>query len=397
MGWLSGSGITREAINFLMDFSLYSAIESARENAITNTSYISGFRDGIQDDTGINTGLSSNYIFHLLSRTLRNSSSGLLFLGNFNGSNGSTVTSDMSQNNFSTTLHGSAILSTTTPKYGTASLLLQNTDSWLQVNSNETINSGSAGTFECWVNPTYASNGILFAWASEAVVGSFGYAGLMVNINSDNTLKLFASSSNSSWDIALDTTIATGLPTTWFHLAVVYNGSDIKTYINGVLASTTVYGGSIADAQQVQPLLIGRESGGTFFNGRVDDFRVTIGVEKYTSNFTPPIELSPSFSSMTLISNPLSVSINVTDGRIVLLRSDISSITLDVDLRFYMSRNGGANFTQIDLEEIGNINGFKIFGGDVYFTHNSTKSIVYRLQTFNNKPVNFAGVCAYLK
>ena len=84
---------------------------------------------------------------------------------------------------------------------------------------------------------------------------------------------------------------------TWTHFAVTRDGANAKIYINGQL------GGSISDAPLTLPgvtstyhpnrLRVGSaitDSGEltTPFNGRMDELRITDGIVRYTSDFTPP-------------------------------------------------------------------------------------------------------------
>jgi len=70
----------------------------------------------------------------------------------------------------------------------------------------------------------------------------------------------------------------------WYHLAFVNNSGALTIYINGVSSATSTVAGT--------PL-----TGATFtigavnnvgYNGYIDDLRITMGVARYTSNFTPP-------------------------------------------------------------------------------------------------------------
>lgn len=59
----------------------------------------------------------------------------------------------------------------------------------------------------------------------------------------------------------------------WYHLAGVYDGTVVQTYVNGALAGSAPFTGDIV--RTGQPLLIGRNGiGGDILEGVVDDFRV---------------------------------------------------------------------------------------------------------------------------
>src|SRR5262249_21991041 len=60
---------------------------------------------------------------------------------------------------------------------------------------------------------------------------------------------------------------------TWTHLAVTYDGSNVRLYVNGNLTSTTPATGSITTS--TNPLQIGSDSiYGQSFNGLIDEVRV---------------------------------------------------------------------------------------------------------------------------
>ena len=80
---------------------------------------------------------------------------------------------------------------------------------------------------------------------------------------------------------------------TWTHLAIVRNGSNLSMYKNGTSISSTdgTAGNGGASMASVTSLVsIGARSNGTYypFYGYIDELRITKGVARWTSNFTPP-------------------------------------------------------------------------------------------------------------
>jgi hypothetical protein len=74
---------------------------------------------------------------------------------------------------------------------------------------------------------------------------------------------------------------------TWVHIALVRNGSSEKIYVNGVQVGT-IGTSSAAVNNYAGPLKIGTGPYGNNFIGYLSEFRITKGVARYTSNFTPP-------------------------------------------------------------------------------------------------------------
>lgn len=78
---------------------------------------------------------------------------------------------------------------------------------------------------------------------------------------------------------------------TWYHVAVVRTNGDIKIYLNGVAQHASYgFGGSRTDLDSANPLSIGREPGRSvaYFNGHMDEVRISKGIARWTDDFTPP-------------------------------------------------------------------------------------------------------------
>ena len=78
----------------------------------------------------------------------------------------------------------------------------------------------------------------------------------------------------------------------WTHYAVVRNGTDILTFANGTLTTTASIGTVSLYYNSADTVVIGGQTSGTSrsVNGYIDELRVTKGIARYTTNFTPPTE-----------------------------------------------------------------------------------------------------------
>lgn len=74
----------------------------------------------------------------------------------------------------------------------------------------------------------------------------------------------------------------------WHHAAFSRSGSTVYGFLNGALQFATAQTVSMVDGGK--PLNIGARYNGTSLqlNGFIDEFRITKGVARYTSAFTPP-------------------------------------------------------------------------------------------------------------
>lgn len=88
---------------------------------------------------------------------------------------------------------------------------------------------------------------------------------------------------------------STELPlATWHHVALSYDGSTLRMFENGVMVGSSSSGAGWVRPSGSRPFVFGRRfnpsfSGNrTYFLGSIRGFRFTRGVERYTSNFSPP-------------------------------------------------------------------------------------------------------------
>jgi hypothetical protein len=193
------------------------------------------------------------------------------------GSNNSTTFTDSSSNAFAVTAFGNAQVSTTDPKFGTGSLTLDGNGDYLTIPANTAFAFGTGDfTVECWVYVNTVGNTGLFTFGETG-------SGLAVNLFSGQWTLTTAGSGGTAM-----AAITTGA---WQHLAVTRSGSSLRMFIDG-----TQIGSTLTDSTNLSDnaLKIGYYYQPFYaINGRVDDFRVTKGVARYTANFTPPTAAFP--------------------------------------------------------------------------------------------------------
>jgi hypothetical protein len=81
-----------------------------------------------------------------------------------------------------------------------------------------------------------------------------------------------------------------GSLSTWYHFAVVRSSGVIKAYVNG----TSIISATDTTNYTYTYLLVGGYYSTSYLlNGYLDDFRITKGIARYTSNFTPPTAAFP--------------------------------------------------------------------------------------------------------
>lgn len=173
---------------------------------------------------------------------------------------------------------GDAKLSTTTVKFsGTTSMYFDGTGDYLSTPAsiNYTLGTGNF-TIEAWVNYSTKTNSGIFQIGSSIFPGTNGIgAGLDA---STNWLLYY----NNGSQTAAGTGPTNGV---WYHVAVVRNSGTTKMYVNGTqvisVADTATYAGTFLG-------IAGIYSTSYLMNGYISDFRITKGIARYTTTFTPP-------------------------------------------------------------------------------------------------------------
>jgi hypothetical protein len=179
---------------------------------------------------------------------------------------------------------GNAQIDTSVKKYGTGSMEFDGTDDHLVTRYTTDIDaSGGNFTIECWINTNSVSGerGII------GIANSSSTTGLVLR-TSNNKVQFWVNGFNNV--VSQSTTITTG---TWYHVALVRNGSTNTLYVDGVSVGSNSQTPSIGTPATV---VIGRtyaNSAIEYWNGYIDDLRITKGIARYTSNFTPPDKSLP--------------------------------------------------------------------------------------------------------
>jgi archaellum component FlaG (FlaF/FlaG flagellin family) len=98
-----------------------------------------------------------------------------------------------------------------------------------------------------------------------------------------------AGGSWTSWDIINNAYLATISANTWYHYALVRNGSTFTIYLNGTSIATATNSNALWESTST--VSIGARQQNTksyYFGGNIDELRITKGIARYTSNFEVP-------------------------------------------------------------------------------------------------------------
>ncbi len=178
---------------------------------------------------------------------------------------------------------GAAQISTSVVKYGTGAMSFNGTTSYLNGPNSSPLAMALANfTIEMWIYINTTGSAMTL-YDSGASAGLFP----RIDLTSTNTLNYVANS-------ATRITGTNAIPiTTWTHIAVARSGTSTKLFINGVQEGSTYTDSNNYLCSANKPVIgvSGNITG--FFNGYIDDLRVTQGQARYTTTFTPPSAAFP--------------------------------------------------------------------------------------------------------
>ena len=173
---------------------------------------------------------------------------------------------------------GNAQISTTQSKFGGSSMYFDGTGDYLKIPSQSITQLGSGDwTIECWLYASSLSASVVIFEQRNTTtqVAPILYIGGVSN----NEIKFYVNGA----DRIVSSTISAA---TWYHVALAKYNGNTKLFINGSQSGSTY-----VDANNYvnNPIYIGSKFDGTSgFPGYINDLRITKGIARYTSNFTPP-------------------------------------------------------------------------------------------------------------
>jgi hypothetical protein len=201
------------------------------------------------------------------------------------GTNGSTNIIDSSYNPKTITVAGNAQISTAQSKFGGSSIAFDGNGDYLSIPDNDDWDISGDYTVEFWARmPSQSTvNYTIGYFGTTAIGGASGFA--LGHYQSTTILSLNGSITQSS---------AVLLTNTWQHIALVISGASAKVYVDGVSVISTTSATTTTSTSFIVGNF-GDLDANRYFNGYIDDLRITRGISRYNSSFTPPTQPFPNF------------------------------------------------------------------------------------------------------
>lgn len=207
----------------------------------------------------------------------------------FDGNDGATTISDRTGKTW--TASGNAQIDSWTSVFGGASLLLDGTGDYVSTADSSDFNLGSGDwTVEFWFNCN-AAGGTTRALAGQCDAGGTATAtSFRISRDTSNVIRAFCCVGGSFFTCVGTTTFTDALNTGWHHCAFVRSGSTLKLFIDGIQeGGDTSISGTVNNSAEIFTIGADNAGGSDTWQGWIDEFRLSVGVARWTADFTPPV------------------------------------------------------------------------------------------------------------
>ena len=159
-------------------------------------------------------------------------------------------------------------------------------NSYVTIPHSDTLNLSNQLTIECWFTVQGASINDWIGIVCKVNASSVTYSGYFFGLGRTSTypnwIVFYIYPSGQHINCPFSPTL-----NQWYNLAVTYNGSIMKMFLDGNLIQETAATGLIAS--NTYPLTIGGQNGNFWnrnLNGQIDEVRIS-SIARYSTNFTP--------------------------------------------------------------------------------------------------------------
>jgi len=183
--------------------------------------------------------------------------------------------------------NGNVTQTTTESKFGGKSVFFDGAGDFLVVPTSSDFDFGTGDfTIDFWFRTSVPGFRTLFAiGVTRGPYSSVNYA-LEIAIKRSRKLGVYFSGgpgnerNSESINIVNDSR--------WHHVAYIREDANLKLYIDGIKNSSSRVGSIAMNFRNFSIGIGGRTNQESFYNGYLDELRVSKGIARWTANFTPP-------------------------------------------------------------------------------------------------------------
>ncbi len=241
-------------------------------------------------------------------------------------------------------------------KYGRAIGSFKESSIALQYNATGNINI-SQFTIEAWISPNFATDA-----ASNYIINIYNGSNqnqveFLISKNGLLTASVWNATPNRQFNTTYSFTPTAG---TWYHAAVVFNGSNMTMYLNGALVNDTFINGSISNVMSNASIFVGSSGlGGSYFNGSLDEIIIYDSARTYAQINESYLRNAPLYGlnlNYTEINKTDNISVSIipanrnTNGSIVFGPMFYTNNTAPAPLSIILNATDSTNSTNTTLQ-----------------------------------------------
>jgi hypothetical protein len=201
--------------------------------------------------------------------TVNNVNVGLVASYSFNEGSGTTL-NDRTGTGHTGTISGALWTTATQGKFGSA-LTFDGVNDWVTVSDANDLDFTNGMTLEAWVFPTALGSG---SWRNVIIKERPGGEVYNLYANSDANAPVVWVVRSATPGQPLDAAGAATLPlNAWTHLAVTYDGTTLRLWVNGTQVGSRAVAGPLLTSTGLLRLG-GNSVWGEYFQGRIDEVRI---------------------------------------------------------------------------------------------------------------------------
>lgn len=186
---------------------------------------------------------------------------------------------------------GDAQIDTAQSKFGGACGLFDGTGDYVSTpdHADYTLGSGDF-TVDAWFRVNDSGGAFrMIAGQTDSAGASNANSAWFVGRTDGNVIYASVTNGTTQTVVTGTTQFTNALNTGWHHVAFVRTGNVLKLFVDGVQeGGNAAFSASVNDSSA--SLAIGRrgDQNSLYWNGWLDEFRLSVGIARWTENFTPP-------------------------------------------------------------------------------------------------------------
>jgi hypothetical protein len=203
------------------------------------------------------------------------------------------------------TAAGDAQIDTAQSKFGGSSCLFDGTGDWVTVSDNADFALGSGDwTIDLWFYCDAASGTIKHIAGQNDSSETATTKSFHIQRTAADTIRAQAAVGSTVTSVTTTSTFTNSTNTGWHHLAFVRTGDTLLLFIDGTQEDSDTISGTVNDSSNALRVGAGGEVTGNPWIGWIDEFRLSVGIARWTSDFTPPVGPYKTSGEMEHLTDP---------------------------------------------------------------------------------------------